>query len=333
MASLFQDETFTNKLKALTETSESIQTTSTWVQFQRKKVESVVQVWSRELFLEPPPRKLLYFYLANDVLQSSRRKGTEFINGFESVLPAVIEHISSSCDDGIIKKIKRTLSIWQDRQLYTDVFVKQLNSILDNSASMKNTNTKDSPSQTSMQEDSPLVSNIMNQFKQLKEIKDSSMSIERKLNQAIKSPLFQFNNDQISAMSVDTLTSHIKEGIEIKLLFDNNIQQIDREINIRNEIITSLKNLLEEQENAIIQLNDSVSEEDMKLNQLNNILGMISSAVEIKRFPSANEDGNGERNVGKRSYEEGELDEGRAVKKTRVDGEYGDSNPEEISLF
>jgi regulator of Ty1 transposition protein 103 len=39
-------------------------------------------------------KKLTYMYLCNDVIQNSRRKGTEFNKEFVTVLPNAITHCS-----------------------------------------------------------------------------------------------------------------------------------------------------------------------------------------------------------------------------------------------
>lgn len=38
-------------------------------------------------------RKILYLYLANDIMQNSRKKTQDFIKGFSEVLPEVIDKI------------------------------------------------------------------------------------------------------------------------------------------------------------------------------------------------------------------------------------------------
>jgi len=64
-------------------------------------------VWDREIykgtlvsfiqasceFLAPKERKLVFLYLANDIMQTSRKKGGEFIKEFSRVMPGAIMHI------------------------------------------------------------------------------------------------------------------------------------------------------------------------------------------------------------------------------------------------
>ena len=70
---------FSGKLAGLNATSQSIETLSHWCVFHRKRAKTLVPTWQQELRAAPPKRKLTFLYLANDVLQNSRKKGNEWI--------------------------------------------------------------------------------------------------------------------------------------------------------------------------------------------------------------------------------------------------------------
>jgi len=44
------------------------------------------------LFSARSSKKLTFLFLANDVLQNGKRKGTEFLGEFKHVLPAAFQH-------------------------------------------------------------------------------------------------------------------------------------------------------------------------------------------------------------------------------------------------
>lgn len=46
------------------------------------------------IFLAKSSRKLTFLYLANDVIQNSKRKGPEFTREFESVLVDAFSHVA-----------------------------------------------------------------------------------------------------------------------------------------------------------------------------------------------------------------------------------------------
>ena len=60
------------------------------------KAKQVVETWDRQFHCAHREQRLPFLYLANDILQNSRRKGAEFVAEFWKVLPDslhdVIEH-------------------------------------------------------------------------------------------------------------------------------------------------------------------------------------------------------------------------------------------------
>lgn len=58
-------------------------------------------------------------YLANDVIQTSKKKGPEFGKAFESSLGKAFRHISEACNDEKTKNsLERILNIWGERGVY-----------------------------------------------------------------------------------------------------------------------------------------------------------------------------------------------------------------------
>jgi regulator of Ty1 transposition protein 103 len=56
-------------------------------------------------------------YLANDVIQNSKKKGPEFGKEFESVLPKAFEHMKRF-DEKTREKLGRLINIWEERGVY-----------------------------------------------------------------------------------------------------------------------------------------------------------------------------------------------------------------------
>eukprot|EP01090_Pellita_catalonica_P011689 TRINITY_DN2361_c0_g1_i3.p1 TRINITY_DN2361_c0_g1~~TRINITY_DN2361_c0_g1_i3.p1 ORF type:complete len:101 (+),score=8.80 TRINITY_DN2361_c0_g1_i3:93-395(+) len=63
---------------------------SHWIMYHRKRHKQSVNVWAEEFNKVTPKRKLIFLYLANDIVQNSRKKGIEFIHEFGKVLPQAI---------------------------------------------------------------------------------------------------------------------------------------------------------------------------------------------------------------------------------------------------
>jgi len=112
---------FAEKVRQLKGTQEGIQGLSHWVQFHKKRVGSVVRVFVKEMAKEGPQyakRKLLLLYVANDVMQASRRKKEmkPFLDEWGKALPSAVKYFSKTCDEKGKAELSRMLGIWAERQ-------------------------------------------------------------------------------------------------------------------------------------------------------------------------------------------------------------------------
>ena len=95
----FNADNFRGKLSRLSESSQSIQTLSGWIQYHKKHAVESAEVWAKETLSADPERQLLYIYLANDVMQHSRRKKTEQVKTFGGHMKACLLYTSPSPRD------------------------------------------------------------------------------------------------------------------------------------------------------------------------------------------------------------------------------------------
>lgn len=65
-------------------------------------------------------RKITFLYLANDVIQNSKKKGPEYGKEFGGILPKAFEHMSTleHFDEKSRKSLERVLNIWEERGVY-----------------------------------------------------------------------------------------------------------------------------------------------------------------------------------------------------------------------
>lgn len=64
-------------------------------------------------------RKLTFFYLVNDVIQNSRKKGPEFKNEFGPVLGSALKVMAQTVkDEKTTQRIERILNIWDERNIF-----------------------------------------------------------------------------------------------------------------------------------------------------------------------------------------------------------------------
>ncbi|KAJ4934478.1 hypothetical protein JOQ06_007271 [Pogonophryne albipinna] len=98
--SSFSESALEKKLTELSSSQQSVQTLSLWIIHHRKHSGLIVKVWHRELRKAKSSRKLTFLYLANDVIQNSKKKGPEFAKDFETVLVDACSHVAREADDG-----------------------------------------------------------------------------------------------------------------------------------------------------------------------------------------------------------------------------------------
>uniref|UniRef100_A0A8C3F6R6 Regulation of nuclear pre-mRNA domain-containing protein 1A n=1 Tax=Chrysemys picta bellii TaxID=8478 RepID=A0A8C3F6R6_CHRPI len=128
--SAFSEAALERKLSELSNSQQSVQTLSLWLIHHRKHSGLIVTVWERELRKAKPNRKLTFLYLANDVIQNSKRKGPEFTKDFAPVIVEAFKHVSSESDESCKKHLGRVLSIWEERAVYENDVLEQLRQAL-----------------------------------------------------------------------------------------------------------------------------------------------------------------------------------------------------------
>uniref|UniRef100_A0AAQ5YXV1 CID domain-containing protein n=1 Tax=Amphiprion ocellaris TaxID=80972 RepID=A0AAQ5YXV1_AMPOC len=131
--SSFSESALEKKLSELSSSQQSVQTLSLWIIHHRKHSGLIVKVWHRELKKAKSTRKLTFLYLANDVIQNSKKKGPEFTKDFESVLVDACSHVASEADENCKKHMERLLNIWKERSLYRSDFIQQLKLAIEDS--------------------------------------------------------------------------------------------------------------------------------------------------------------------------------------------------------
>ncbi|KAJ0978047.1 hypothetical protein J5N97_013521 [Dioscorea zingiberensis] len=118
MSSAFNAQILEEKLSKLNNSQQSIETLSQWCIFHRKKAKQVVETWEKLFNSSPSDKKVPFLYLANDILQNSRRKGNEFVNEFWKVLTGALKSVYERGDSRGKHEVMRLVSIWDDRRVF-----------------------------------------------------------------------------------------------------------------------------------------------------------------------------------------------------------------------
>lgn len=120
-------------------------------------------------------KKLTFMFLANDVIQNSKRKGPEYANEFSKVLNRAFAHIREACseDKKTIDSLQRILSIWLDRHVYDDTQISGYRKALGVSTS---SNGESSSEKKRRHEEGAVVASVASPAKKSKVSKEHSKS-------------------------------------------------------------------------------------------------------------------------------------------------------------
>lgn len=80
----------------------------------------MVETWEREFYEAPREQRLPFLYLANDILQNGKKKGSEFVTEFWKVLPGalrdVIENSEELARNSAFRLVRAPNSRWVGRR-------------------------------------------------------------------------------------------------------------------------------------------------------------------------------------------------------------------------
>jgi len=128
----FSEAIFEKKLLELRDSQKEIQSLSQFCVHFRQHSKIVVKVWYKNLKTQVPARKLTSMYLANDVVQNSKKKGPEFGKEFGLVMRKAFDHLSGiEFDEKTIMSIVRLVAIWQERQIFDKKTLHEIHKIWD----------------------------------------------------------------------------------------------------------------------------------------------------------------------------------------------------------
>ncbi|XP_008790733.2 regulation of nuclear pre-mRNA domain-containing protein 1A-like [Phoenix dactylifera] len=118
MSSSFNGQILVEKLAKLNNSQQSIETLSHWCIFHRNNARQVVETWDRQFRCAPRDQRVSFLYLANDILQNSRRRGLEFINEFWRVLPGALNDVLEHGGEFGRNTVLRLVGIWEERKVF-----------------------------------------------------------------------------------------------------------------------------------------------------------------------------------------------------------------------
>lgn len=130
MSSSVNEANLEKKFQSVTNTQDNIQTLSLWILHHKAHHQKIVSSWMKVLQKSKISHRLTLFYLANDVIQIGKRKGSsQFVNSFAEVLREATLLVR---DENIRNSVLRVFTIWEQRSVYDTDFIADLKAILAN---------------------------------------------------------------------------------------------------------------------------------------------------------------------------------------------------------
>ncbi|KAJ3028048.1 UNVERIFIED_CONTAM: Regulation of nuclear pre-mRNA domain containing protein 1B [Siphonaria sp. JEL0065] len=235
---MYTDESLTGKLSKLADTQDSINLLSHWLIFHRKNAAEAVQVWATEFGkgAVSTTRKLAFLHLANDVLQVSRKKADDYAKEFAKVLAASLKQFAAHAPAELNAKVRRLLTIWDERGVYNKDFVAGLKRLVSDDKQQKQKQQIHHPQPTNHHTDT--VKTILHHTDTIKHLHSNRIHLERTISTAEPSIDPATIASQVNALTM-ALTS---------------------ELNERSKLIADLKKWISVEEDACLKIATSLQD-------------------------------------------------------------------------
>lgn len=89
----YSDQEFEKKLMLLKDTQDAIQSLSTWCLKRHENYKCIISIWLKAIRKVKIEKRLTLFYLANDVIQYSKKKNYKFVDGWATAIQKAIPYV------------------------------------------------------------------------------------------------------------------------------------------------------------------------------------------------------------------------------------------------
>ncbi|KAF5749135.1 regulation of nuclear pre-mRNA domain-containing protein 2-like [Tripterygium wilfordii] len=265
----FDGQILSEKLSKLNNSQQSIESLSRWCMSHRKKARQIVETWGKLFRSSQREQRVSFLYLANDILQNSRRKGSEFVNEFWKVLPAALGLVYENGDEHGKKAVTRLVDIWEERK----VFGSRGQSLKDEMLSKNPPSTLQSNGKSS----NPI--KIVKRDAYSVRIKLTVGGLPEKILTAFQSVLDENVNEESALSKCCTAVSHVGKIVE----------DIENASSQGNQLSSTLVDDLQEQENVLCQCVEQLENAEAAraelVSQLREALQEQESKLEVIRSP------------------------------------------------
>ncbi|CAL1284910.1 unnamed protein product [Larinioides sclopetarius] len=282
----FTGEALGKKLLELNNSQQSIQTLSLWLIHHRKHHKTIVQVWFKELKKAKSNRKLTFMYLANDVIQNSKKKGPEFSKEFSTVLSKAFAHVNESVNDAKTKSgLDRIISVWEDRNVYDSTVISSLRAAMPKKKKIKVLEvepvvkkTKEELTVLSPRGDPPEAEDLIKALQDLENSPSTDAVVREKIAQlppevSDVSLLEKITNRE----AADKLAKQVEEASS--LLTDYN-KRLNEELEDRTQVSKMLNNFTHAQRQLLAEAEKKVEELREQLKRVSQVRNELKSHLQ-----------------------------------------------------
>ncbi|CDW53748.1 regulator of nuclear mRNA [Trichuris trichiura] len=268
--SVFTENKLGVRFSQLSSSVQSIQTLSCWIIHHRLHDRKIVDFWLETVRSENRSRRILdLFYLANEVVQNSRKKHPAYVTLFEGVLEEALYSVVKCLNAEHLNKLKRTFDVWEMRKVFPFDFISGLRAIARGEVPTSNwlRRTKDSrslrrsagrPTEKDSGYEIPTdeegIRRVLGgapsaeEMLAMLELLENSPSADAETRERIaKFPPYLLDSAKIMAMEdPEERNKALKELHEAKVLVDEYNERLSKEMGNRAEIARRLRAFTEE---------------------------------------------------------------------------------------
>ncbi|KAK4360108.1 hypothetical protein RND71_022337 [Anisodus tanguticus] len=276
----FDGQLLAEKLSKLNSSQQSIESLSRWCISHRKKAKQIVETWDKSFRSAQREQRVSFLYLSNDILQNSRRKGSEFVNEFWKVLPASLKHVFETGDENGKKVASRLVDIWEERKVFGSRAQNLKDEVLGKSPAPSVSNGKSSNPIKVVKKDAHAVriklavgctpEKIVTAF-QL--VHDENVNEEDALNKC-KDAVFR-----VGEMESDIENLSSQGNLQGSELMD----KMQEQENILQQCISHLENAESLRVTLVSQLKDALQDQESKLELLRSGLQVVRGQIELAK--------------------------------------------------
>ncbi|OMO69906.1 hypothetical protein CCACVL1_19206 [Corchorus capsularis] len=289
----FDGQILTEKLSKLNNSQQSIESLSRWCITHRKKAKQIVETWDKLFNSSQKEQRVSFLYLANDILQNSRRKGSEFVNEFWKVLPGALKHVYESGDEHGKKAVTRLVDIWEERKVFGSRGQNLKDELLSKTPPSAPPPPPPPPSVNNGKSSNPI--KIVKRDSHAVRIKLAVGGLPEKILTAYQSVLEDNPNEDPALNKCNAAVQHLNkfgEDLESSLAQGNQngsslLDELQQQENTLRQSVEQLENVETTRAALIFQLKEALKEQESKLevirSQLQVARGQIEQASNIRK--------------------------------------------------